>query len=46
MWTEMLGSQTALIDRRIKSGYVERNGDLIRLTALGRQDLEASNEKR
>jgi hypothetical protein len=39
-----LQSDIELIDRRMKSGYVERNGDLIRLTALGRQDLEASED--
>jgi hypothetical protein len=41
-----LQSDIELIDRRTKSGYVERNGDLIKLTARGQQDLNASNEKR
>jgi hypothetical protein len=42
----LLQSDIDLIDRRTKSGYVERNGDLIKLTVLGRDDLNASKNQR
>ena len=32
-------SDIELIDRRIRTGYIEVNGDLVRLTALGKRDL-------
>jgi hypothetical protein len=41
-----LQSDIELIDRRIKSGYVDLDGDLIRLTSRGRQDLDASSKER
>jgi hypothetical protein len=32
-------SDIELIDRRLRTGYIEINGDLVRLTALGKRDL-------
>jgi hypothetical protein len=42
----LLQSDIDLIDRRTKSGYVERSGDLIKLTIRGRDDLNASKDQR
>lgn len=37
-------SDIELVDRRLRKGYIEIDGDLMRLTELGKKELGLSNE--